>query len=129
MDKKIIYLLIAIAVIVVAAAGFSATSNNDTYSLENPELTGAFDFSATPTTDWNSENKELNFKQTISTEDGKDYKDIDMKVVFYKGGKLLDEKTINIDKTNDGAFDLDFKVKLQEEPDEFYYDVISAEEV
>ena len=60
---------------------------------------------------------------------GKDYKDIDIKVNFYNGNDLIGSHDSKINSTKDGKFDLNFTQKLKEEPDAFYYDVVSATEV
>ena len=48
---------------------------------------------------------------------------------FYKDNNLLDSYESKIGSTKDGKFNLKFTKKLSEEPDAFYYDVISATEV
>ena len=57
------------------------------------------------------------------------FDNIDIKVNFYKNNNLLDSCDSKIDSTKDGKFNLNFTKELSEEPDAFYYDVISATEV
>ena len=59
----------------------------------------------------------------------KDYKNIDIKVNFYKGNNLLGSYDSKIDHTKDGKCTLKFTKGLKEEPDTFYYDVMNATEV
>ena len=96
---------------------------------ESSELTDLFDYSIEPTTSWNDDKKEYSFSQSISSIDGKDYNNIEIKVNFYKNNNLLDSYDSKIDSTKNGKFNLNFTKELSEEPDAFYYDVISAAEV
>ena len=126
MDKK--YIAISVIIIAVLAVGAFLILNN-TFIPESSEMTDLFDYSIEPDTSWNSDNKEYSFSQSINSVNGKDYKNIDIKVNFYKDNNLLDSYESKIDSTKDGKFDLKFTEKLSEEPDAFYYDVISATEV
>ena len=92
-------------------------------------MTDLFDYSIEPTTSWNAEKKEYSFSQSIRSVNGKDYKNIDIKVNFYKGNDLLGSYDSKIDSTKDGKFNLKFTKELKEEPDAFYYDVVNATEV
>ena len=92
-------------------------------------MTDLFDYSIEPDTSWNEDDNEYSFSQSISSVNGKDYKNIDIKVNFYKDNKLLDSYESKINSTRDAKFKLKFTKKLSEEPDAFYYDVISATEV
>ena len=126
MDKKYLGMIVAI-IAVLAIGGFFALNN---LSIpESSELTDLFDYSIEPSTNWNADKKEYSFSQSISSVNGKDYKDIDIKVNFYKGNSLLDSYESKIDSTKNGKFNLKFNKKLPEEPDAFYYDVINATEV
>ena len=126
MDKK--YMTMAAIIIAVLAVGAFLILNN-TSIPESSEMTDLFDYSIEPDTSWNSEKNEYSFSQSISSVNGKDYKNIDIKVNFYKDNNLLDSYESKIDSTKDGKFNLKFTEKLPEEPDAFYYDVISATEV
>ena len=127
MDKKITIAIIAIIVAVVAIGAYLGLSN--TVIPESSQMTDLFDYSIEPTTSWNAEKNEYSFSQSIMSVNGKDYKNIDIKVNFYKGNNLLDSYDSKIDSTKDGKFNLKFTKGLKEEPDTFYYDVVNATEV
>lgn len=127
MDKKITIVMIAVIVAVVAIGAYFGLAN--TFIPENSPLSELFDYSIEPTTCWNANKKEYSFSQSISSVNGKNYKNIDIKVNFYKGNDLLDSHESKIDQTKNGKFNLNFTKKLEEEPDSFYYDVVSATEV
>ena len=127
MDKKITIAIIAIIVAVVAIGAYLGLSN--TVIPESSQMTDLFDYSIEPTTSWNAEKKEYSFSQSIRSVNGKDYKNIDIKVNFYKGNNLLGSYDSKIDSTKDGKFNLKFTKGLKEEPDTFYYDVVNATEV
>lgn len=127
MDKKITIVIIAVIMAVVAIGAFLGFAN--TFIPESSELTDLFDYSIQPTTNWNPEKKEYSFNQSISSVDGKDYNNIDIKVNFYKDNNLLDSYESKINNTEEGRFNLNFTKKLSQEPDAFYYDVVSATEV
>lgn len=127
MDKKITIVMIAIIVAVVAIGAYFGLAN--TFIPESSPLTELFDYSIEPTTSWNADKNEYSFSQTISSVNGKNYKNIDIKVNFYKGNDLLDSYESKIDQTKNGKFNLNFTKKLEEEPDTFYYDVVNATEV
>ena len=125
MDKKYIAMIAAI-IIVLAIGAFLIISNSSI--PESSKETDLFDYSIVPDTNWNSDKKEYSFSQSISSVNGKDYKNIDIKVNFYKDKNLLDSYETNINSTKDGKFNLKFTKELSEEPDAFYYDVVSATE-
>ena len=127
MDKKITIAIIAIIVAVVAIGAYLGFAN--TSIPESSQMTDLFDYSIEPTTSWNAEKKEYSFSQSIRSVNGKDYKNIDIKVNFYKGNNLLGSYDSKIDSTKDGKFNLKFTKGLKEEPDTFYYDVVNATEV
>lgn len=127
MDKKLSIAIIIAIIAILAIAAFFALNNS--FIPESSQQTDLFDYSIEPVTSWNSDKKEYSFSQSISSVDGKDYKDIDIKVNFYKNNNLLDNYDSKIDSTKDGKFNLNFTKELSEEPDAFYYDVISATEV
>ena len=127
MDKKLSIAIIIAIVAVLAIAAFFALNNS--FIPESSQQTDLFDYSIEPVTSWNSDKKEYSFSQSIISVDGKDYKNIDIKVNFYKNNNLLDSYDSKIDSTKDGKFNLNFTKKLSEEPDAFYYDVMSATEV
>ena len=126
MDKKYI-VMIAIIIAVLAIGAFLVINNSSI--PESSEMTDLFDYSIEPDTSWNEDENEYSFSQSISSVNGKDYKNIDIKVNFYKDNKLLDSYESKINRTENGKFNLKFTKKLSEEPDAFYYDVISATEV
>ena len=126
MDKKITITIIAIIVAVVAIGAYLGFANNSI--PESSQMTDLFDYSIEPTTSWNAEKNEYSFSQSIMSVNGKDYKNIDIKVNFYKGNNLLGSYDSKIDSTKDGKFNLNFTEKLSEEPDAFYYDVINLRE-
>ena len=127
MDKRITIAIIVIIVAVVAIGAYFGLAN--TFIPESSPLTDLFDYSIEPTTSWNAEKKEYSFSQSIRSVNGKDYKNIDIKVNFYKGNDLLGSYDSKIDSTKDGKFNLKFTKGLKEEPDTFYYDVVNATEV
>ena len=127
MDKKITIAIIAIIVAVVAIGAYFGLAN--TFIPESSPLTDLFDYSIEPTTSWNGEKKEYSFSQSIKSVNGNDYKNIDIKVNFYKGNNLLGSYDSKIDSTENGKFTLKFTKELKEEPDAFYYDVVNATEV
>ena len=127
MDKKITIAIIVIIVAVVAIGAYFGLSN--TFIPESSQMTDLFDYSIEPTTSWNAEKKEYSFSQSIRSVNGKDYKNIDIKVNLYKGNNLLDSYDSKIDHTKDGKCTLKFTKGLKEEPDTFYYDVVNATEV
>ena len=127
MDKRITIAIIVIIVAVVAIGAYFGLAN--TFIPESSPLTDLFDYSIEPTTSWNAEKKEYSFSQSIRSVNGKDYKNIDIKVNFYKGNDLLGSYDSKIDHTKDGKFTLKFTKGLKEEPDAFYYDVVNATEV
>lgn len=127
MDKKLSAIIIVVMLAVVAIGAFLALNNS--FIPESSQLTDLFDYSIEPETSWNSAKKEYSFSQSISSVDGKDYRNIDIKVNFYKDTNLLDSYESKIDSTEKGKFKLEFTKELSEEPDAFYYDVVSATEV
>ena len=127
MDKKITIAIIVIIVAVVAIGAYFGLAN--TFIPESSPLTDLFDYSIEPTTSWNGEKKEYSFSQSIKSVNGNDYKNIDIKVNFYKGNNLLGSYDSKIDSTENGKFTLKFTKELKEEPDAFYYDVVNATEV
>ena len=126
MDKKYIA-MIAVIVAILAIGAFLVI--NYSSIPESSEMTDLFDYSIEPDTSWNSDKNEYSFSQSISSVNGKDYKDIGIKVNFYKDNKLLDSYESKINSTKDAKFNLKFTKKLSEEPDAFYYDVVSATEI
>ena len=126
MDKRITAVIIAIIIAVVAIGAFLGFAN--TFIPESSELTDLFDYSIQPTTNWNADKKEYSFSQSISSVNGKEYKNIEIKVNFYKDNNLLDSFDSKINSTKDGKFNLNFTKELSQKPDAFYYDVISATE-
>lgn len=128
MDKRTIAFIALIVVVLIMIGGY-VISNQNSVESQISDLNVDFDFSNEPVTAWDASTHEYSFKQDVRTFDHKEFKDISMDVLFYKNGKLLDTKTIDIDQTNNESFELDFNVKLDEEPDEFYYNVTSATEI
>ncbi len=128
MDKRIIAFIALIAVIVIMIGGYVISSSNSVES-QISDITGSFEFSSEPVTSWDEDTHEYKFNQNVKTFDKKEFKDISMDILFYKNGKLLDTKTVDINQTKSGSFELDFNAKLDEEPDQFYYNVTSATEL
>ena len=126
MDKK--YIAMAVIIIAVLAVGALLITNNSAIP-ESSEMTDLFDYSIEPDTSWDDDKNEYSFSQSISSVNGKDYKNIDIKVNFYKDNTLLESHESKIDSTKDSKFNLKFTEKLSEEPNAFYYDVTSATEV
>ena len=127
MDRKITIVIIAVIVAVVAIGAYLGFANNSI--PESSQMTDLFDYSIEPTTSWNANKNEYSFSQPISSVNGKDYKNIEIKVNFYKGNDLLGSYDSKIDHTKDGKFTLKFNKEIKEEPDTFYYDVVNATEV
>lgn len=127
MNRKITIVIIAIIVAVVAIGAYLGFANNSI--PESSPLNELFDYSIEPTTSWNANKNEYSFSQAISSVNGKDYKNIDIKVNFYKGNDLLGSYDSKIDQTKNGKFNLNFTKKLKEEPDAFYYDIVNATEI
>ena len=127
MDKKITIAIIAIIVAVVAIGAYLGLSN--TAIPESSQMTDLFDYSIEPTTSWNAEKKEYSFSQSIRSVNGKDYKNIDIKVNFYKGNNLLDSNDSKIDNTKYRKFNLKYTKRLTKEPDTFYYDLVNTNEI
>ena len=127
MDRKITIVIIAVIVAVVAIGAYLGFANNSI--PERSQMTDLFDYSIEPTTSWNANKNEYSFSQPISSVNGKDYKNIEIKVNFYKGNDLLGSYDSKIDQTKNGKFNLNFTKKLEEEPDAFYYDVVNATEI
>lgn len=128
MDKRIIAFIALIALIAIMIGGYVISSSNSVES-QISDITGSFDFSSEPVTSWDEDTHEYKFNQNVKTFDKKEFKDISMDILFYKNGKLLDTKTVDINQTKSGSFELDFNAKLDEEPDQFYYNVTSATEL
>ena len=127
MNKKYTVAIVAIIIAVIAIGGFLALNNS--LIPESSELTDLFDYSIEPTTSWSDDKKEYSFSQSIKSVNGKEYKDIDIKVNFYKGNELIGSHKSKIESTKNGHFNLNFTEKRSEEPYSFYYDVASASEV
>lgn len=106
MDKRITAVIIAIIIAVVAIGAFLGFAN--TFIPESSELTDLFDYSIQPTTNWNADKKEYSFSQSISSVNGKEYKNIEIKVNFYKDNNLLDSFDSKINSTKDGKLNLNF---------------------
>ena len=128
MDKRIIAFIALIAVVLIAIGGY-VLSNSNNIESEISDLNAYFDFSNEPVTSWDESTHEYKFKQNVRTFDQKEFKDISLDILFLKDGKQFDKKTVDIDQTNNQTFDLDFNIKLDEEPEEFYYNVTSATEI
>ena len=128
MDKRIIAFIALIALIAIIIGGYVISSSNSVES-QISDITGSFDFSSEPVTSWDANTQEYKFNQKVKTFDKKEFKDISLDILFYKNGKLLDTETVDIDQTKDGSFEIDFNKKLDEEPDQFYYNVTSSTEL
>ncbi len=129
MDNKYkISIIIAVIVLIGVIAFVSINESNDITNQLSP-LGDDFDFSSEPVISWNERTKEYSFKQNISSLNGTDYKDIGIRIIFYKDGRNIDNYTSTINQSQNGKFNLEFTSKLPQEPDEFYYDVYQASEV
>ena len=128
MDKRIIAFIALIALIAIMIGGYVISSSNSVES-QISDITGSFDFSCEPVTSWDANTQEYKFNQKVKTFDKKEFKDISLDILFYKNGKLLDTETVDINQTKGGSFEIDFNKKLDEEPDQFYYNVTSATEL
>lgn len=129
MDNKYkISIIIAVIVLIGVIAFVSINESNDITNQLSP-LGDDFDFSSEPVISWNEKTKEYSFKQNISSLNGTDYKDIGIRIIFYKDGRNIDNYTSTINQSQNGKFNLEFTSKLPQEPDEFYYDVYQASEV
>jgi hypothetical protein len=128
MDKRIIAFIALIALIAIMIGGYVISSSNSVES-QISDITGSFDFSSKPVTSWDANTQEYKFNQKVKTFDKKEFKDISLDILFYKNGKLLDTETVDINQTKGGSFEIDFNKKLDEEPDQFYYNVTSATEL
>ena len=128
MDKRIIAFIALIAIVATMIGGYVISSSNSVES-QISDITGSFDFSSEPVTSWDEDTNEYKFNQNVKTFDKKEFKDISLDILFYKNGKLLDTETVDINQTKSGSFEIDFKTKLDEEPDQFYYNVTSATEL
>lgn len=127
MDKKLT-ILISVAIIAAVIIGLYLAFGEE-YIPESSQLSDLFDYSIEPTTNWNENKKEYSFSQTIKSVNGKDYKDIGIRINFYKSNELIGSYDSTINATKDGKFNLKFTKKLSEEPDAFYYDITGATEV
>lgn len=127
MDKKLT-ILISVAIIAAVIIGLYLAIGEE-YIPESSQQSDLFDYSIEPTTNWNENKKEYSFSQTIKSVNGKDYKDIGIRINFYKSNELIGSYDSTIDATKDGKFNLKFTKKFSEEPDAFYYDITSAREV
>lgn len=129
MDNKYkISIIIAVIVLIGVIAFVSINESNDITNQLSP-LGDNFDFSSEPVISWNEKTKEYSFKQNISSLNGTDYKDIGIRIIFYKDGRNIDNYTSTINQSQNGKFNLEFTSKLPQEPDEFYYDVYQASEI
>ena len=90
MDKKLSIAIIIAILAVLAIAAFFVLNNS--FIPESSQQTDLFDYSIEPVTNWNSDKKEYSFSQCINSVDGKDYKNIDIKVNFYKNNNLLESQ-------------------------------------
>lgn len=129
MDKNMKITIVIGIIIVIAVMGLALINENNNPKTQVSELTDSFDYSSMPDTTWDNNTKTYTFDQNISSANGKDYKDITMSIIFYKDNVKINNYTKNIAETENGTFNLNFSTKLQEEPDEFYYDVQKASEV
>ena len=82
-----------------------------------------FDYSKQPITNWNENTQEYKFHQKITSANNQDVEKVNIDIIFYNHGKLIGIKSNNINQTENGAFDLDFSIKLDSQPDAFYYNV------
>lgn len=122
--NKILTIFIVVVIIILVMAGLNIIPYFDFYAPNDiTEFTDLFDYSAEPITEWNDSSHEFKFNQKITSFDNEDFKDINIDLLFYNHGKLIGTKSNKINQTEHGDFDLDFIIKLDSQPDAFYYNV------
>ena len=129
MDNKIKAGIAIAIILLVAIVAYSFINETNDIANQLSQLTDSFDYSKEPMTIWDPHKKEYSFDQNISSANGNDYKDISIDILMFKDGKSLYNHTSTINSTNEGSFNLKFTEKLNEEPDEFYYNVTKATEI
>lgn len=129
MDKNLKITIVIGIIIAIAVIGLALINESNNAKTQVSPLTDSFDYSSMPITTWDNNTKTYTFDQNISSVNGKDYKDITMSIIFYKDNVKINNYTKNIAETENGTFNLNFSTNLQDEPDEFYYDVQKATEV
>ena len=129
MDKNLKITIVIGIIIAIAVIGLALINESNNAKTQVSPLTDIFDYSSMPITTWDNNTKTYTFDQNISSVNGKDYKDITMSIIFYKDNVKINNYTENIAATENGTFNLNFSTNLQDEPDEFYYDVQKATEV
>lgn len=125
MENK--YLIIIVAVILFCIAIFNDFQiDNDQESQLNPET---YDYLPLGEAEinWDENTNEFKVQQVVLTE--KDFKNIKYKVDFYKGDEIIDSKIFNADKTNNKEMNINFTIKLEEEPNNFLIEIVNASEV
>ncbi|MCQ2738546.1 MAG: hypothetical protein MJ224_08065 [archaeon] len=128
-DETIFHALILIVILcfiggaIALLGGFNTPSNH----ISANEITHNFNYGEADVI-WDNNLKELKHTQKITVNNFKDYKDIDFKVDFYKDDKLIGTKHVYVDKTVNGTCNLDFTIKLTENPTEIFYEIVEATE-
>ena len=123
MNKNLVLIVVAVLIIILVGVGyyFMSGSEDNIPNLSNDTV--LFDYSKQSTTNWNENTHEYKFHQKITSANNQDVENINMDIIFYNHGEMIGIKSNTINHTVNGAFDLDFTIKLDSEPDEFYYNV------
>ena len=115
MNKRLLALIIALAVIVVASLGLYINSQNGN---END-----FDLSGDAYTFWDNNTKIFNFEKSIPVISGNDYKDVLVQMDLYKNSELI-ASLIQMNDTNKGTLTVCGNIELDEEPDNYTFKII-----
>lgn len=127
--KKILIAIIVFALLILLAAVLNIIPYFDFYAPDDTtEYTDLFDYSAKPIVDWNDSSKEFKWHQKVVSVDNNDFENVSIDLLFYNYGKLIGVQSSDIDETENGTFDLDFKIKLESHPDAIYYNVTNLDE-
>lgn len=122
--NKLLIVFCAMIIAVLIAVGLNVVPYFDFYAPEDiTEFTDLFDYSSQPITNWNGNSHEFKFHQKITSVDGQNIENASVDVLFYSHNRQIAVQSSEIDKLENGSFDLDFTIKLDSEPDAFYYNV------
>ena len=122
--NKIFIVIVALIFIILAVIGLNILPFFDFNAPDDiTEFTDLFDYSSKPVTNWNENSHEYKFHQKITSINNQKLENAHIDIIFYNHGKLIGIESDDINKTDNGTFDLDFTIKLDCEPDTFYYNV------
>ena len=121
--NKILIVLVTILIIILVVAGYYLISSSENNLPNITDETALFDYSNEPVTNWNENSHEYKFHQKITSINNQKLENAHIDIIFYNHGKLIGIESDDINKTDNGTFDLDFTIKLDCEPDTFYYNV------